>query len=128
MARVRKGNATTSYFLCDLQPLHARTISTAREVSLEDRARLPANEEEMGLDHYRGRSWEAGSMAPQHDAALGCGAPLLHSGNASAVKQNFWVDLPRTRSANSRPALQMTGSVLTWGKSKAAQGLNTNGK
>ena len=59
--------------------LHPATISTAREVSLEDRARLPATERGTGTGSLRRA--ELDRLAPPHDAGY-VGSCISYRGNA----------------------------------------------
>src|SRR5216683_1101285 len=60
--------------------LHTTTISTAREVSLEDRARLPATEGGTGIGSLRRAKLDR--LAPPHDAGY-VGSRISNSGSAS---------------------------------------------
>src|SRR5438552_15794511 len=79
MARVRKGTDQVLP-LRSASHLHTATISTAREVSLEDRTRLPATEGGTGTGSLRRTKLDR--LAPPHDR--GCvGSRIANSGNAS---------------------------------------------
>src|SRR6266849_4216606 len=79
MARVRKGTDQVLP-LRSASHLHTATISTAREVSLEDRARLPATEGGTGIGSLRRAKLDR--LAPPHDAGY-VGSRISNSGSAS---------------------------------------------
>src|SRR5271170_7889445 len=64
--------------------LYTATISTAGEVSLEDRARLPATEGGTGTGSLRRA--ELDWLAPPHDASY-VGSRISYSGNAPQQKK-----------------------------------------
>ena len=78
MARVGKGTDQVLP-LRSASHLHTATISTARKVSLEDRARLPATEGGTGAGSLRRA--ELDRLAPPHDAGY-VGSRISNSGNA----------------------------------------------
>src|SRR6266699_1838228 len=79
MARVRKGTDQVLP-LRSASHLHTATISTAREVPLENRARLPATEGGTGIGSLRRAKLDR--LAPPHDAGY-VGSRISNSGNAS---------------------------------------------
>src|SRR5206468_8521768 len=78
MARVGKGTDQVLPWR-SASHLYTATISTAREVSLEDRARLPATEGGTGTGSLRGA--ELDRLAPPHNAGY-VGACISNFGNA----------------------------------------------
>ena len=83
MARVGKGTDQVLP-LRSARHLYTATISTAREVSLEDRARLPTTKGGTGTGSLRRA--ELDRLAPPHDAGY-VGTRISNSGNAPQQKK-----------------------------------------
>jgi len=90
----REKRNRTKYFFCDLP-----ASSTLRRLVRIAKCRWKIEQdyhqlkEELGLDHYEGRSWNGW----HHHVTLVMLAHSFLTLETLRRKKNFWVDLPRTR-------------------------------